>query len=200
MGSVRAPGHQPRSGRGIVRWVMTGAAILILIGLGFFLGVGLGIFAVGPELIVDHGRGHTQEIPWSVDAPTSIEGLTQPNSIAEEISGGAAPAAEAEPAAVPAEKVQVRVRGGKGFSVQVGAFGDPGKAETLVRKLRAEDLPVYRIPSADSGDDRWRVRVGPVSSRVEADQLAVRLKSEFDLPTWVLTEGGLNDGSRPGHR
>ena len=200
MGSIRAPGHQPRSGRGVVRWVMTVAAILILIGVGFCLGVGLGIFAVGPELIVDHGRGRTQEIPWSVDAPTSIQGLTQPDSIAEEISGGPAPAAETTAAAVPTEQAQVRIRGGKGFSVQVGAFSDPGKAETLVRKLRAENLPVYRIPSADSGDDRWRVRVGPVPSRVEADRLAARLKSEFALPTWVLTEGGSNDDSRSGHR
>ena len=206
MGSVRAPGRQSRSGRGVVRWLMTVAALLILIGVGFFLGVGLGIFAVGPELIVDHGRGHTEEIPWSVDAPTSIQGLTQPDSIAEQISGGAAPAAEpaepAEPAdaAVLPEEAKVRSRGGNGFSVQVGAFADPGKAETLVRELRAEELPVYRIPSADSGDDRWRVRVGPVLSRAEADRLAVRLKNEFSLPTWVLTEGGLNDDSRSGHR
>ena len=200
MGSVRAPGQQPRSGRGVVRWVMTVAAILILIGVGFFLGVGLGIFAVGPELIVDHGRGRTQEVPWSVDAPNSIQGLTQPDAIAEELSGGAVPAAETVPAAVSTEQVEARSRGGKGFSVQVGAFADPGKAETLVRELRAEDLPVYRIPSADSGDDRWRVRVGPVLSRAEADRLAVRLKNEFALPTWVLTEGGSSDDSRPGHR
>lgn len=195
MPPVRAPGSGGEGRRGAARWVLSLVVVLILIGFGFVFGVGLGILSVGPDLIVDHGRGRTEEVPWSVDAPTSIQGLTQPDAIAEEITGGGSDATESRKSllsiAAPAKS---------GFAVQVGAFSDPGKAEALVRKLRAENLAVYRIPSSDSGDDRWRVRVGPVRSRAQADALAGRLKRELDLPTWVLSDGGTRDDALSGHR
>lgn len=195
MSPVRAPGSEGERRRGAARWVLSLLVVLTLAGFGFALGVGLGILSVGPELIVDHGRGRTEEVAWSVDAPTSIEGLTQPDAVAEEITAGIPEATESRrswPGTAPPAR--------RGFAVQVGAFSDPGKAEALVRKLRAENLAVYRIPSADSGDDRWRVRVGPVRSRADADALARRLKRELDLPTWVLSEGGTRDDALPGHR
>jgi len=43
---------------------------------------------------------------------------------------------------------------------------------------------------APSSDDRWRVRVGPIGGKAEAEQTARRLKVEQDLPTWVLRESG----------
>jgi cell division septation protein DedD len=39
-------------------------------------------------------------------------------------------------------------------------------------------------------DDRWRVRVGPIAGRQEAEELALRLKRQDRLPTWVLPEPG----------
>jgi len=39
-----------------------------------------------------------------------------------------------------------------------------------------------------SSDKRWRVRVGPVDSRPDAERLAGRLKREEQLPTWVLRD------------
>lgn len=198
MARVKESGRGSGERRGWGRRLVALMAVLILVALGFALGVGLGILSVGPDLIVDHGRGRTQEVPWSVDAPTSIEGLTQPDEIAQGLTGGA------QPAQTTAEPVKPRATpsatSSRQFSVQVGAFSDPGKAEALVKELRGEGLSVYRIPSADRGDDRWRVRVGPVSSRAEADAQALSLQKEFGLPTWVLTEGDGRDHALSGDR
>jgi cell division protein FtsN len=38
------------------------------------------------------------------------------------------------------------------------------------------------------GSKRWRVRVGPVATREQADEVASKLARE-KLPTWVLAEG-----------
>ncbi len=77
-----------------------------------------------------------------------------------------------------------------GFSVQVGAFADGGAAEDVRQKLRSKGFDTYLIPANESGDGKWRVRVGPVHNKGAAEKLASRLKTEERLPTWVLAEGG----------
>jgi DedD protein len=73
-----------------------------------------------------------------------------------------------------------------GYAIQVGAFASAEAAQGLASRLRTAGYPVHVI--APERDDRWRVRVGPVASRDEADRTASRLKSEQALPTWVLRE------------
>jgi DedD protein len=75
-----------------------------------------------------------------------------------------------------------------GYSVQVGALADSAGAEQLAAKLRKRGFSVYVAPSAEAGAKRWRVRVGPVATREEAQSLAKRLETE-KFPTWVLAEG-----------
>ncbi|MBW2273291.1 MAG: SPOR domain-containing protein [Deltaproteobacteria bacterium] len=76
------------------------------------------------------------------------------------------------------------------FSVQVGSFAQSEGAEKIARELEGKGYPVYVTPAAVSGGGRWRVRVGPVATRDEAEGFAGRLKREEQLPTWVLSEGG----------
>ena len=77
-----------------------------------------------------------------------------------------------------------------GFAVQVGAFSDSSAAAKMSSVLAAKGYAVYVIPSAGPVDSRWRVRVGPVTSQSEAQELAHRLKVEERLPTWVVSGGG----------
>jgi DedD protein len=74
--------------------------------------------------------------------------------------------------------------------VQVGAFAESEPAEQLAGTLRDKGFATSISPGADSRSARWRVRVGPVATREEADRLAARLKSEQGLPTWVRGADG----------
>jgi DedD protein len=72
----------------------------------------------------------------------------------------------------------------------VGAFAKSASAEQMADQLRARGYPTLVVPTAEARDQRWRVRVGPLSSRNEANQMARRLQTQEQLPTWVLSEGG----------
>ncbi len=61
--------------------------------------------------------------------------------------------------------------------VQVGAFSDERNADRTVQRLHAAGLTTafVRTPADGSSDRLFRVRVGPVTSVSEFDQLAARL-------------------------
>ena len=73
--------------------------------------------------------------------------------------------------------------------MQVGAFRDKGPASQLVRQLEGGGFRAFLVAGDGSGP-AWRVRVGPVASRPEADALARRLKRDEGLPTWVVSDDG----------
>src|SRR5690606_2271969 len=103
-------------------------------------------------------------------------------AVAEAPAVAEPPAAEAAPPAVAA------LAPAGGFAVQVGAFADAAAAEQLARRLRGRGHPVYVAPSVGTDAARWRVRVGPLGSRAEAEGVAARLEREERLSTWVLAE------------
>jgi len=100
------------------------------------------------------------------------------------------PKAARPPAAVPPRPPPVAAAPSGGFSVQVGAFGEERPAADLHRRLAGKGFPAYVDASGEGGGRRWRVRVGPVASRPDAEGLARRLKREQGLPTWVVSDGG----------
>ena len=105
------------------------------------------------------------------------------------LSGGRlAVSMPSEPRKLPEGALKPAARG-PGFAVQVGAFGDESAARRFEGRLRALGLEAYVSEGDDSATARYRVRVGPVASREEADQLAVRIHQEHQLPTWILSEG-----------
>ncbi len=72
------------------------------------------------------------------------------------------------------------------LAVQVGAFADAGKAREARLKLDRAGLKTY-IQEVHTKDGlRIRVRVGPFSSRAEADKAAEKIK-KLDLPVAILT-------------
>lgn len=97
---------------------------------------------------------------------------------------------ESLPETPPASRATSAPAARQGFAVQVGAFADGSSAEDIRQKLRVKGFESYVIPASAMGDGKWRVRVGPVSTKAAAESLASRLKSEERLPTWVLSEGG----------
>lgn len=196
-----------RKGRGIVS-VLLGTLLLAV--LGFGLGIAAGLVLEEPKLLLDYLTGRTTSAPLEAAReardrlpaePTPLaEASAPPEAVAptpavaspppaEPPVAKASPAVEPEPdAGTEVETTETPAPRSGGYSVQVGALADSAGAEQLAAKLRKRGFSVYVAPSAEAGSNRWRVRVGPVATREEAQALAKRLESE-KFPTWVLAEG-----------
>ncbi len=193
----REAGRGARRGRGVL-FSLLGLALVAV--PGFAIGLFAGVLWEDPALILGDLAGGTQEVAWGPQA--APDAALGEGTASEPATGSAAapdaapdvaappPAAAVLPSATRAAVAVAGVRGGK-LSVQVGAFAESRAAEQLASSLRSSGLPVYVSPSAAAaGDKRWRVRVGPLATREEADRIAARLKAKEKLPTWVLTEDG----------
>ncbi len=142
-------------------------------------------------------------------APEAVATASGPPAVFQPVAAPAAPAvapvvsapaaetaraasAPAAPAAPPSAKAAespalAAASASEGrFVVQVGAFADPAKATAARRKLEAAGLKTYTHVAETKEGKRTRVRVGPFSSRAEADKAAAKVK-DLDLPAAVLT-------------
>lgn len=127
-----------------------------------------------PDTRPGHGDLATAARAGAGPAAPAAEATAPPATAADEVA--AAPSVAAAPPAA-------------GFAVQVGAFAEPAAAEQLARRLKEHGHPVYVAPATGADGPRWRVRVGPLATRSEADALAARLQREERVATWVLAEG-----------
>jgi DedD protein len=117
---------------------------------------------------------------------TPVETTPPPAEVAvapverEPASPPAAVPAVAKPTPPPASAPS---RGG--WAVQVGAFGSADTAAKLVRDLSGAGYRAFVSPVARGGKTLHRVRVGPEAEKVDAEQLAGRLKGR-GLPATVV--------------
>jgi DedD protein len=108
-------------------------------------------------------------------APKSTEAAAKGSKLAE-TKTAEAKAAEAKPATAPEGR----------FVVQIGAFAENDRAHEVRLKLEHAGLKTY-AQNADTKDGRRiRVRVGPFSTRAEAEKVAEKIK-KLNLPAALLT-------------
>ncbi|BCX83004.1 DedD protein [Methylomarinovum caldicuralii] len=74
-----------------------------------------------------------------------------------------------------------------GWAVQVGSFSSAANADALVARLRQAGFPAYVARLDRAGESLYRVRVGPVLRREEAETLARRLRERFGLKGFVVS-------------
>lgn len=110
--------------------------------------------------------------------PTPSEDGARARALLEGKPATAAAAAAAKPAAAADDSGR--------FVVQVGAFADADKAREVRQKLERAGLKTYTNVAKTAEGERTRVRVGPFSSRAEADRAASKVKG-LSLPAAVLT-------------
>jgi len=72
------------------------------------------------------------------------------------------------------------------FVIQVGAFADAVKAREARQKLEKAGLKTYTHVAETKEGPRIRVRVGPFSTKAEAEKTAGKVKG-LDLPAAILT-------------
>jgi DedD protein len=198
--------NRPRSSRSN-GWLATLAGAGLLVAVGFGVGLVAGTAYEEPELVAQHIAGQTTDVALGPDAAAegSLDGdvaaapppaeLAAPEATLEAPpaplgAGGlddARAPAQAEP--VPAQKPVVKpAPGGAGFSIQVGAFASEATARQLAGELGKRGYAAY--VTEEGAGARYKVRVGPIGSRSEAEQVSERLKSEHRLPTWILAGAG----------
>ena len=116
----------------------------------------------------------TESLP--AEAPTPRPAAATPATPAPK---PAAPAAAAPAAAKAEPGAPAPAASGVGFAVQMGAFASTAEANALRDRLRAAGFSAIVQPVRTDKGTLNRVRVGPVSTRAEADQLKARLASGF---------------------
>jgi DedD protein len=177
--------------------------------MGFGLGVIAGLILEEPNLVLDYVAGRTEtvaleegaeprafdtEIATTPDVAARPPGSTTDSEYADDSDPLiAAPLLDARGAMTTEESgPAARIEPPSGdFAIQVGAFSEASSAEQLAQRLRLRGLSVYVAASTVGGAGTWRVRVGPLASRAEADALAGQLERDEQLSTWVLTESPL---------
>ena len=70
---------------------------------------------------------------------------------------------------------------GGSFTVQIGVYGDNGRAMGLARDLKAQGYPAY-VTASDEGA---RVRIGYFSSREDAERFGLNFAVDRDFEYWV---------------
>jgi len=176
-----------RRSASVARALISTVAVM---GIGFAVGLLVGALWETPDRVLSpFGPGRqVVSLPEVLADPT---GTTEAPAGADlqqaSVLRGPAPAlprAESPPVAAPPPPQPET----GSFSVQVASFTEPVPAWKLAEQLGEKDYEVYVDEGDAAGKPRWRVRVGPVPSRDEADRLALRLKAREQLPTWVLRE------------
>jgi DedD protein len=169
-------------------WLSTlGGAVLLLV-LGFGVGILAGTAWEEPDLVMEHLAGRTTELPLVAGTSAEPEEAEEFESFARPLGAPEdSPKALSSPAPVDLPSVSMPPPDQSGFAIQVGAFGDERAAARLASELRAVGYAAYVRRDDGPRGARFRVRVGPVPSREEAAGLASKLKSDRQLPTWILS-------------
>ena len=110
---------------------------------------------------------------------------------AEPVAKAVEPAPKTAPAAAPTRTVAVEAKPAVAadapgrFVVQIGAYANAGVARETRAKVEKLGLRTYTQAADTDGGKRIRVRLGPFSTRDEADQAAAKVKAA-GLPAAVL--------------
>lgn len=133
----------------------------------------------------------TQPLP----APPAPAPAPKPEPKPEPVTKPAEPKPEPKPVAKPAEpKVEAKAEpktpaapaaSGVGFAVQLGAFGKADDANALRDKVRGAGFSAFVEQVRTDKGVLHRVRVGPVASRAEADQLKAQVASRVGVAGMV---------------
>jgi DedD protein len=143
-------------------------------------------------LPVQEGLDAKEEV---VTAAKPAEAASKPPVVKAEVKPAVPKTDKPEPVAKPKDdgnKARALLDGkplaakGERHVVQVGAFSDPAKVREVRRKLEQAGLSTF-TQSVDGKDGKatTRVRVGPFSSREDADKAAAKVR-KLDLPAAVL--------------
>jgi DedD protein len=130
---------------------------------------------IKPEVAVAAAAAVAAVVPKSENKPEPTKADAKSPAKTEVV-------ADAKPAAKPADSKDTGAR----FVVQAGTFSDDGKLREVRSKLEKAGVATYTQVMEGKEGRRVRVRVGPFTSRDEADKVARKIK-QLQLQPQVLT-------------
>ena len=153
--------------------------------------------AAPAEVITETREEAGREVASSPPAPTPAAApvVAKPASKPATVAPTPKPPAEPKPAAAPADgaRAQALLEGKRDkaadtgrFVVQVGAFADSAAAHETRLKAEKLGLKTYTQVAATSSGNRIRVRLGPFTSRADADKALAKARGA-GLTAVVLT-------------
>jgi cell division septation protein DedD len=126
--------------------------------------------------------------PASPVAGSNVAPPPTPQPIPPAITAAAPPPAPPTPAAPPATAKPAANRtappADDGWYVQVSALRVKSEADAVARRYAARGLNAF-VTSPPGSTNVFRVRVGPYSTRREADAVAARFRKEERVDPWV---------------
>jgi cell division septation protein DedD len=177
---VSAGRREERKRERRLAWTRLAAKGVLWGTLGFVVGGLAGVVFEAPRLVLAFLSGGTESVEL---AALPGEAAAPPVRVAESTPLGAREPAPAAPAtALPAVSAAGR---GPRFVIQVGAFAERHVADRLRARLAEAGFPAFVEAGEAPAGPSWRVRVGPIAGQDDAQRLALRLKTEQRLPTWV---------------
>ena len=142
--------------------------------------------------------------PSPADDLSYFDRLQKPNAPAEQLKPAtersaalverrAPPAARVNPPEqTPKEPAQAPVAdaarvepAGQGFAVQIAALNVRSEADAMAKRLSSKGYAAFVLPPANGTPAVYRVRIGPFTTRREADSVAARLQKEEQFKPWV---------------
>lgn len=135
-----------------------------------------------PDGTADAVAGTAQPVSPTVEpAPPPAEVAAPGRSVPPRAPDASKAAPSAAPAAAPpASRAPVATKGA-GWSVQVGSFGDLQNAQSLAARLRQHQHDAQVSTLVLDGRTLYRVRVGHMSRREEAEALRARIEQSMGL-------------------
>ena len=113
----------------------------------------------------------TEKAVVSASASTPVESTPPPKQTA------APKPASRRPEKAVAQAAPSKPAAAGNWAAQVGSFSKKSSATRIARELKAGGFAAYVSEITQGGRTLYRVRVGPVASRAEAEALAARLSS-----------------------
>jgi DedD protein len=111
----------------------------------------------------------------SASAPPKPVAAEPPKPAAAPASAPPKPVAAEPPKPAPAAAGAAAAKAAPRYLVQVAAFAEADKARETRLKLVAEGYKAFSTPVETPKGKVWRVRVGPLESRAQAEQLKAKL-------------------------
>ena len=130
----------------------------------------------------------TSPYPTKDPAPSGPKKASKPADPRSVTTSGA-PLPGQLPSATPSPSQTALKPKPTAYAVQAGAFQDRSSAESLRKSLQKKGFSAYIVEARLGNGAKWyRVRVGKLLPRAEAERLAQRLRMQANLKPYVVTE------------